>query len=79
LTGGATIGAARCSSHGPTSGAALEITGTFPNAPAAPGDLNTAVEVLTNPNFTYTPLIQGAITSLSASVDKNLSVNIALI
>ena len=77
LSGGASIGAAQCATCGPTSGAALEITGTFPNAPA-PGDLNTAVEVLANPNFTYTPLIQGAITSLSASVDKNLSVNIAL-
>ena len=32
---------------GPTSGAALQITGTFPNVPS-PGDLNTAVEALLN-------------------------------
>jgi hypothetical protein len=77
LESGGSIAAAQCPTCGPTSGAALEITGTFPNTPA-PGDLNTTVEVLTNPNFTYSPSVQGAITSLSASVDKDLSVNIAL-
>jgi hypothetical protein len=77
LTGGASIAAAQCPTCGPTSGPALQITGTFPNAPPT-GDLYTAVEALLNPSFTYTPSTQGAITSLSASVDKNLSVNIAL-
>jgi hypothetical protein len=78
LTGGASIAAAQCPTCGPTNGPALQITGTFPNAPSPPGALDTAVEVLLNPSFTYTPSTQGAITSLSASVDKNLSVNIAL-
>jgi hypothetical protein len=77
VNGGASIAAAQCPTCGPTSGPALQITGTFPNAPPA-GDLYTAVEALLNPSFTYTPSTQGAITSLSASVDKNLSVNIAL-
>jgi hypothetical protein len=77
LSGGASIAAAQCATCGPTSSPALQITGTFPNAPP-PAGLNTAVEVLLNPSFTYTPSTQGAITSLSASVDKNLSVNIAL-
>jgi hypothetical protein len=77
LTGGASIAAAQCPTCGPTSGPALQITGTFPNPPPPPlGTLDTAVEVLLNPSFTYTPSVQGAITSLS--VDKNLSVNIAL-
>ena len=77
MNGGASIAAAQCPACGPTSGPALQITGTFPNAPPT-GDLYTAVEALLNPSFTYTPSTQGAIASLSASVDKNLSVNIAL-
>src|SRR5277367_4913611 len=77
-TGGASIAAAQCPTCGPTSGPALQITGTFPNAPVPPATLDTALEVLLNPAFSYNPSTQGAITSLSASVDKNLSVNIAL-
>ena len=57
---------------GNPSGLGLQITGTFANAPPPP-DLFTAVEVLINNAFLYTPSVQGAITSLSASVDKNLS------
>jgi hypothetical protein len=75
--GGASIAAAQCATCGPSSGAALQIKGTFPSAPP-PGDINTVLEALIDPSFTYSPATQGAITSLSASVDKNLSVNIAL-
>ena len=77
VNGGASIAAAQCPTCGPTSGAALQITGTFPNAPPT-GDLYTAIKVLLNPSFIYNTATQGAITSPSASVDKNLSVNIAL-
>jgi hypothetical protein len=75
--GGASIASAQCPTCGPTSGPALQITATFPNAPPSP-DLYTTVEALLNPSFIYNPATLGAITSLSASVDKNLSVNIAL-
>ena len=72
LNGGASIAAVPCVNCGNPSGLGLQITGTFPNAPPSP-DLFTAVEVLINNAFLYTPSVQGAITSLSASVDKNLS------
>jgi hypothetical protein len=78
VNGGASITAAQCPSCGPTSGSALQITGNFPNAPVPPSTVDTALEVLLNPAFVYTPATQGAITSLSATVDKNLSVNIPL-
>ena len=78
VNGGASIVAAQCPTCGPTSGPALQITGTFPNAPVPPSTVDTALQVLLNPAFVYTPSTQGAITSLSATVDKNLSVNIAL-
>jgi hypothetical protein len=77
VNGGASIAAVQCPTCGPTSGAALQITATFPNAPP-PAGLFTTVEVLINPAFLYGPATLGTITSLSASVDKNLSVNIAL-
>jgi PEP-CTERM motif len=73
----ASIVPAQCPTCGPTNGAALQITATFPDAPP-PSDLFTTVKALINPAFLYNPTTQGAITSLSASVDKNLSVNIAL-
>ena len=50
----------------------------IPERACPPATLDTALEVLLNPAFSYNPSTQGAITSLSASVDKNLSVNIAL-
>ena len=77
-TGGASIIAANCPTCGPTSGQALEITGLFPNTPAPPGSVDTVLAVLLNNSFIYTPSTQGAITSLSATVDKNLSVDIPL-
>jgi hypothetical protein len=76
VNGSATIVPLNCPNCGPTNGPALEITGTFPNAPVSPSTVDTALAVLINNTFTYNPTTQGAITSLSASVDKNLSVNI---
>jgi hypothetical protein len=72
VNGGASIAALQCPYCGNPNGLGLQITGTFANAPPPP-DLFTAVEVLINNAFLYTPSVQGAITSLSASVDKNLS------
>jgi hypothetical protein len=70
VNGGATIA--------PTvSGGALNVTATFPNAPPSP-NVFTALQTYINPFFAYNPATEGAITSLSASVDKNLSVNIPL-
>ena len=77
-TGGASIITANCPTCGPTGGQALEVTGLFPNAPVPPSTVDTALAVLLNNSFIYTPSVEGAITSLSASVDRNLSVNIAL-
>jgi hypothetical protein len=77
VNGGASIVAATCTTCGETSGPALQITSTFPNAPP-PGDLFTTVEVLLNPGFVYTPSTEGAITNFTASVNKDLGVNIAL-
>jgi PEP-CTERM motif len=77
VNGGASIAASTCATCGPTSGQALQITSTFPNTPPPP-DIYTTVEVLLNPSFVYTPSAEGAITNFTASVDKNLSVNIVL-
>jgi PEP-CTERM motif len=77
VNGGASIAASTCATCSPTSGPALQITSTFPNTPTPP-DIFTTVEVLLNPSFVYTPSTEGAITNLTASVDKNLSVNIVL-
>ena len=76
VNGGASIIAANCPTCGPTSGQALEVSGVFPNAPVPPSTVDTALLVLLNPSFSYNPTTQGAITSLSASVDKNLSVDV---
>jgi hypothetical protein len=76
VNGGATIAPTNCLTCGPTNGPALQITGTFPNAPVPPSTVDTALAVLINNTFTYDPTTQGQITSLSASVDKDLSVNI---
>jgi hypothetical protein len=75
VDGGASIAAVQCATCG-NPGAGLQITGTFPNAPP-PAGIDTALEVLINNSFSYDPTTQGAITSLSASVDKNLLVNVA--
>ena len=79
LTGtGTTLSTAQCPNCGNPSGQGLQLIGTFPTDPVPAGSIDTAAEVLINNAFLYTPSTQGAITSLSASVDKNLLINIAL-
>jgi hypothetical protein len=55
-------------------GSALQLVATFPTSP--PSNLVVAEQALVNTGFSYNPLTMGAITSLSASVDKNLAVNL---
>ena len=63
-----TLTVAHCASCG-NPGQGLQITASIPNA-------NEAVDVgLVNNGFSYDPSTQGAITSISASVDKDLSSN----
>ena len=73
MNGGASIVGVQCAGCG-NPGQGLQVTGTFPNAPP-PSGVDTAVAVFMNTSFTYNPTTQGAITNLSASVDKNLLVN----
>ena len=47
------------------------------NVTTNPSSLLTGAETIINTTFSYDPTTQGAITSVSASVDKNLLVNIA--
>jgi PEP-CTERM motif len=56
-------------------GSALQIIGTFPTSPTS-GGFDVAEQAFVNTSFSYNPLTMGAITSLSASVDKNLAANI---
>jgi hypothetical protein len=55
-------------------GFALQMVGTFTTFP--PTGLDVAEQALVNTGFSYNPLTMGAISSLSASVDKNLAVNL---
>jgi hypothetical protein len=59
-----TVSTTNCASCGDT-GAAVQIAGTFIGA-------GTIQEGLLNNNFTYNPGTQGAILSITASVDKNV-------
>jgi hypothetical protein len=75
LTGtGTSLAPIQCTSCG-NPGFALQVTATFPNAPVPPATFDFAEQAFVNLSFLYNPTTQGAITSLFASVDKNLSVN----
>jgi hypothetical protein len=65
---GATAAASQCPTCG-NPGSALEIDMSFPTGNSA-ADLG-----VVNNTFSYDPLTQGAITSISASVDKDLTLN----
>jgi hypothetical protein len=65
--GGATINVVNCSACGPTSGEALQFQVDFPNS-------NESVDAgLVNNTFAYNPGTEGAIGSISASVDKDFT------
>jgi hypothetical protein len=70
--GGATVTPTQCATCGNPNGAgntALQITMTFPTG------TSTADSGYVNNTFSYNPLVQGAITSINASVDKDLFFN----
>jgi hypothetical protein len=75
LTGtGTSLVPIQCTNCG-NPGSALQVTATFPNPPVPPASFDLAYQAFVNSGFLYNPATQGAITSLFASVDKNLSVN----
>lgn len=74
-TGGASFSFMQCNSCG-NPGFGLQLAGTFPNAPVPPATTDIAADAFLNTAFLYTPSTQGAITSLSMSVDKNLGANV---
>src|SRR5271166_6058918 len=76
ITGtGTTLVPIQCASCGnPSGGPALQLTATFPTFP--PTGFDVAEQAFVNTGFGYDPTAQGAITSLFASVDKNLAVNL---
>jgi PEP-CTERM motif len=74
LTGGTSLVPIQCGSCG-NPGTALQVTATFTTFPAPPA-FDLAEQAFVNTGFSYNPTTQGAITSLFASVDKNLSVNL---
>ena len=75
LTGaGTSLVPIQCSSCG-NPGTALQVTATFTTFPPSPA-FDVAEQAYVNTGFSYNPGTQGPITSLFASVDKNLSVNL---
>ena len=74
LTGaGTSLVPLQCASCG-NPGTALQVTATFTTFP--PSGFDVAEQGYVNTGFSYNPTTQGPITSLFASVDKNLSVNL---
>jgi hypothetical protein len=68
LPGSATVTLSNCNNCGDPNGKALQVTVNFSNAAAT--DVG-----LVNNSFNYNPTTQGDITSITASVDKNLTSN----
>lgn len=74
LTGaGTSLVPSQCASCG-NPGSALQLIATFQTFP--PSGFDVAEQAFVNTGFSYNPTVQGAITSLFASVDKNLAVNL---
>jgi hypothetical protein len=71
---GASLTVGQCASCGDP-GAALELTITEPTGFSSTGG-NNLVTGLVNSSFTYNPATQGAITSIDASIDKDLTATV---
>jgi hypothetical protein len=75
-TAGSTISWAQCASCG-NPGSALQFSITQPTGGGSPGTIEVEEGVI-NSTFSYDPATQGDILSLSASADKDFTVNIDL-
>jgi hypothetical protein len=75
-TAGSTIGWAQCASCG-NPGSALQFSITEPTGGGSPGTIEVEDAVI-NSTFAYDPATEGDLVSLSASADKDFTVNIAL-